>query len=119
MKKYWYFLTPAEGGDYERRAYSRPKVEALIEIAEKAGLDHAVGRACYAMNRSMNGGMKGREMLEVMTSARVETARRWAAHYRSGGSLKVISRSKEEERAAERKREEARKAERAKWRLKK
>lgn len=90
-----------------------PLVQKLFEIAKNHGWSYPLGRAYYATNRTYNGGL-GRyasfydrsdgstdyrlgAQIKCMRDCRVDTAKRWIAHVRNGGSLKSMNRSVIEE----------------------
>lgn len=61
------------------------------KMARLLGLDWPFGRALYVVNRGQNMGLRGHG-LDILSSAKTETAKRWQFHWLAGGHVKSLKR---------------------------
>ena len=94
-----YYRRP-ELDDFGR--YLRPRMRQLYRIAEAVRPECPLGATVYVASRLQNESVPN--PAEKMKRAKLATLLRWERHWLRGGSLKVISRSREEQRALRRER---------------
>ena len=78
-----------------------------LKLAQDLGLENPEGRALYACNRQQCGGAKWAygtlySLKETMVRCKPETATRWLAHFRKGGSIRSLQHTRESWNAKQR-----------------